>query len=205
MDGWTEEDSQILEDWISPHRMVRCVAYSKFALVLKEIKQNYPSQLQMSDEGLVLKEMSSLLLLKFHYAAARCQTVAESLFGLFCLLLCARPNQDSNGGFNSPALCLALVWSSIQSSIGRRRHRSFHAGTCPKNRSRKSLLLVLGLRHFSSILPIIGPSVTQNVCRSFFSKPATKKTVEKKSAKDDSEENPAKTKTCQDTSSATLT
>jgi len=47
--------------------------------------------------------------------------------------------------------------------------------------------------------------MSQKSISSFFSKPATKKTVEKKSAKDDSEENPAKTKTCQDTSSATLT
>jgi len=43
------------------------------------------------------------------------------------------------------------------------------------------------------------------VCRSFFSKPAAKKTEEKKSAKDVPEENPAKTKACQDTSSATRT
>jgi len=47
--------------------------------------------------------------------------------------------------------------------------------------------------------------MSQKSISSFFSKPATKKTVEKKSAKDDQEENPAKTKTCQDSSSATLT
>merc|ERR1719318_1546278 len=48
-------------------------------------------------------------------------------------------------------------------------------------------------------------NMSQKSISSFFSKPATKKTAEKKSAKDDLEENPAKTKTCQDSSSATLT
>merc|ERR1719318_1283092 len=48
-------------------------------------------------------------------------------------------------------------------------------------------------------------NMSQKSISSFFSKPATKKTAEKKSAKDDVEENPAKTKTCQDSSSATLT
>jgi len=43
------------------------------------------------------------------------------------------------------------------------------------------------------------------VFRSFFSKAATKKTDEKKSAKDVTEENPAKTKKCQDSSSTNLT
>merc|ERR1712128_91095 len=47
--------------------------------------------------------------------------------------------------------------------------------------------------------------MSQKSISSFFSKPAAKKTEEKKSAKDVPEENPAKTKACQDTSSATLT
>eukprot|EP00092_Neocalanus_flemingeri_P021031 GFUD01022785.1.p1 GENE.GFUD01022785.1~~GFUD01022785.1.p1 ORF type:complete len:1006 (-),score=309.99 GFUD01022785.1:132-3149(-) len=46
--------------------------------------------------------------------------------------------------------------------------------------------------------------MSQKSISSFFSKAATKKTDEKKSAKDVPEENPAKTKTCQDNSSATL-
>jgi len=47
--------------------------------------------------------------------------------------------------------------------------------------------------------------MSQKSISSFFSKAATKKTDEKKSAKDVPEENPAKTKACQDNSSATLT
>merc|ERR1712183_197930 len=48
-------------------------------------------------------------------------------------------------------------------------------------------------------------NMSQKSISSFFSKAATKKTDEKKSAKDVPEENPAKTKACQDNSSATLT
>merc|ERR1711892_1091870 len=47
--------------------------------------------------------------------------------------------------------------------------------------------------------------MSQKSISSFFSKPAAKKTEEKNSAKDVPEENPAKTKACQDTSSATRT
>merc|ERR1712066_1226084 len=48
--------------------------------------------------------------------------------------------------------------------------------------------------------------MSQKSISSFFSKAATKKTEEKKSIKEEKEEkqNPAKTKACQDTSSATL-